>query len=88
MPPFHESRAFLKAVGLLGLLGVPLLLFAAYSWWRGDPSPDPVVAGVLGRVNLWPAVLIVAVGAVTAVVAYRKSRRDSARRPHRSGRRS
>lgn len=88
MPPLHESRMFLRAVALLGMLGVPLLMFAAYRWYRGDPTPDPVFAGPLSRVTFWPAIVLVTVGVVLAVVRHRKERRDSARRPHRSRPRS
>lgn len=63
-----RSKVFLAGAGLLVIGASPLLLYLLYELVTGARGGNPVGLGLLFAVSFWPAVMLMAVGAVRAAL--------------------
>lgn len=64
---------FLAGAGLLTAGSAPLLLYILYGFVTGRHGGNPIGFGLLFFVSFWPAVILMAAGAVIAAVRVRKN---------------
>ena len=68
MSPLWRSRYFVVGVVLLLLGTGPLLtviLLASLGLTR-DPNPNPIGFGILAFLTLWPSIILIVLGFITA----------------------
>lgn len=61
-----RSRIFMAGAILLAAGTSPLLLYIAYELVTGSSGGNPIGLGLLFFVSFWPAVLLMAAGAIVA----------------------
>lgn len=70
------SKLFLAGAALLTVGAAPLLLYVLYEFVTGSTGGNPIGLGLLFFVSFWPAVILMAIGAVFALL-----RRDGGDKP-------
>ena len=68
-----RCKVFLAGAGLLIVGAAPLLLYVLCEFVTGRRGGNPVGLGLLLFVSFWPAVILMAVGAVMAAVRARRN---------------
>lgn len=64
----RRSRIFLAGAALLVIGAAPLLLYILYEFVTGRTGGNPIGLGLLFFVSFWPAVILMGIGVLMALL--------------------